>query len=118
MNQAQSNQSWRRNVINFDRWSNNAYGVYEFTARNQRHFFRFDIRPHGGVIRAYIVEQPGYGSRPADGHSTHRLSDGAGRTYICIERALEPTTVPQALGWAVYWAEMTSEYIDTGKMFS
>ena len=32
----ESSQSWRRNVINFDRWSNDAYGVYEFTARNRK----------------------------------------------------------------------------------
>lgn len=29
-----------------------------------------------------------------------------------------PTTVPQALSWAIYWAEQTAEYIQTGKSFS
>jgi hypothetical protein len=109
---------WKRNVINFDRWRDNAFGTYEFTARNYRHFFRFDVQPLGSAIRIFIVEQPAYVPRPADYGNTHRAHDANGRIYIDIPSGREPQTVPEALAWAVYWAEMTSDYITKGKLIS
>jgi hypothetical protein len=107
---------WKRNVINFDRWQGDAYGVYEYRARNYEHFFRFELQPAvAGTIRIAVLEQPGYGMRPSDFHSTHRWHDRSGRTCIDIHPDHAPRTVPEALAWAVYWAEQTSRYIDTGR---
>jgi hypothetical protein len=107
--------SWKRNVINFDRWSDEAFGVYELTPRNYRHFFRFDIQPVGSEIRVFVLTQPDYGSSPDSFHVTRRCRDVSGRIYVDIDPARAPQTVPEALAWAVHWAEQTSEYIDRGR---
>lgn len=107
---------WNGQRIRFNDWHNDAFGVYEYLTRDQRHFFRFDLQPVGGYVRVYILEQPSYAGRPTDSHSTHRLHDGA--YHVCIESGLQPDNVPDALSWAVYWAEKTGRYIDTGAAFS
>lgn len=110
--------NWKRNVINFDRWSDDAYGVYELTPRNYRHFFRFDIQPVGSTIRIFVLDQPDYGPRSTDFHMTHRARDAEGRVHIDIHPDHVPRTVPEALAWAVYWAEQTSKYITSGTPIS
>jgi len=107
-------QSWKRNVINFDSWNDDAFGIFEFTPRNYRHFFRFDIQPVGAEIRIFIVSQPGYGTRVRDFNVTHRARNADGRIYVDIHPDQAPKTVPEALAWAVFWAEKTSKYIETG----
>ena len=107
---------WNGELIDFSAWEDDAYGHYTYTTRCQRYQFTFELKPVGREVRIYIVEHPSYGWRSEDPHSTHRRHDG--RYYICIEHGLEPTTTPQALSWAVYWAEQTARYIRTGQAFS
>ncbi|MCF6197949.1 MAG: hypothetical protein L3J67_00890 [Hyphomicrobiaceae bacterium] len=105
---------WNGETINFSHWKNQPPGIYEYTARNQRHHFTFNLVEIGTEIRIYILEQPGYGSRDAGGHPTHRLEDGKGK-YICVHEDHTPTNIPDALTWLIHWSEKTTRYIDTGK---
>ena len=105
---------WNGETIHFAHWKNQPPGIYEYTARNRRHHFKFDLVKLKNEIRIYIVEQPGYGSRNTDGHPTHRLEDGKGQ-YVCINEDHTPTNIPDALTWMVDWAEKTSRYIEIGQ---
>ena len=105
---------WNGSTINFDDWSNQPPGIYEYTTVDRRHYFKFNLVKKGSEIRIYIVEQPSYGSRNSGGHPTHRLEDSKG-DYICIQSSSTPTNIPHALTWLVHWSERTGRYIDTGK---
>lgn len=109
---------WNGETIRFSNWDDQAYGTFHYTTRDGSFEFVFDLQPVGGEVRIYIIRQPSYRSRAEDGHSTHRLGIGSGRPYVCVEHGLKPTNVPDALSWAVYWAEQTAEYIRTGRAFS
>lgn len=65
--------------------------------------------------RVYILDQPGYGGRATDGHSTHRLGDGRG-TYVCWTDPI--TTLDAAKTVAASWAEGTERYRATGRFGS
>jgi len=79
-------------------------------------YFTFDVvRLPNNTLRAYIDEQPSYGSRPSDGHSTHRYTEtGTGRHYICFEPVHPLCTEEQILRVMKQWAEGTQHYIRTG----
>jgi hypothetical protein len=74
--------------------------------------FSFE-RQLDGNWRAYILDQPSYGSRPTDAHATHRLVDTRGRFYICWAGPL--TTGSDAQRVAALWADATQVYIETGR---
>jgi len=109
---------WNGETIRFSNWDNGAYGIFNYSTRDRAFDFVFDLQPLGREVRIYIVNQPSYGSRASDGHTTHRLGLDTGRPYICIDQPLQPTNVPDALSWAVYWAEKSAEYIRTGRPFN
>lgn len=109
---------WNGTEIRFSDWADNEYGVYTYQTRDQRYEFEFDLKPVGREVRIHIKRQPPYGRRRSDGHSTHRFGVDTAQPYICIKSDLAPTTVPEALSWAVFWAEQTAQYIDTGRSFS
>ena len=76
----------------------------------------FNFRYEGqsdGTVRTYIEGQPSYGSRPDDGHSTHRY-DAATQPHICHGEH-PPTTLDDAIKYSKSWAERTERYIKTGK---
>lgn len=75
--------------------------------------FSFEIQP-GGDWRVYILQQPGYGGREEDAHSTHRLSDG-GRRYICWSTIIP--SLEQAKQVAAMWADATEKYVCDGTRF-
>jgi len=108
--------TWRLDLLDFATRHIDAFGIYEFTPRNHRHFFRFDIQPVGAVSRVFIVSQPDYGPRAADLLTTHRAKNPDGRIYVDIHPDQEPWEVPEALAWALLWAEQTSVYIDSGRL--
>ncbi len=109
---------WNGESIRFSEWADDQYGEFHYTTRSRRHDFTFNLQKVGREVRIYIAGAPSYGSRPSDGFSTHRYGLPEGRPYICVASNLTPTTVPDALSWAVYWAEQTGRYIDTGARFS
>ena len=114
--------NWNGDVIRFDDWDDDQYGEFSYTTRDGQFEFSFDLQPVDDTVRIYILDQPSYDGRDNDGESTHRLTEHEGRyagtLYVCVERGDDPTNVPDALSWLVYWAEKTSEYIRTGRKFS
>ena len=109
---------WNGEPIQFADWPHDAYGSYQYTTRNRRHHFEFDLEPVDGEVRIYITKQPSYRGRRSGGHPTHRKGLEHGKPYVCIDDGLEPDNVPDALSWLIYWAENTGDYIDTGKEFT
>lgn len=77
------------------------------------YYFSFEEQSDGSW-RAYIEQQPEYGSRPTGSHETHRLSDGQ-RRYVCWTTSLE--SLEDAKHVAALWADSTQDYIRTGRGF-
>lgn len=75
--------------------------------------FSFELES-AGSWRVYIMDQPSYGQRASDAHTTHRLSSG-GRQYVCWTTRLR--TLEEAKQVAALWAEATQNYIRTGTRF-
>lgn len=73
------------------------------------------VRWGDGTYRAYIRQQPSYGSRSPRGDDTHRLGDAASRAYVCWTPP--PRTGPDILKVARHWAERTERYIRHGTPF-
>jgi hypothetical protein len=112
---------WRRNysATPADYLPMEAYGVWDYLARDGVTRFQFELVPVGGVVLIYIIQAPDYGWwRNTDTHATHRLTDSVGRKYICIQANLAPTNTRDAVSWMTYWAEQTVRYIRTGEPFS
>lgn len=111
---------WNGQTINFSDWADDQFGIFEYTTRNYRSYFVFDIQPVPGSseLRIYIDHQPDYQGRDA-GVDIHRnLESSSGRHYVCVKSDLQPTNVPHALSWAVYFAEKTDHFIETGEPFA
>lgn len=85
------------------------------TNDGRAHFkFRF-VEESGGTWRADIQDQPSYGARASDLHSSHRLpSDTAGTGHkICYASA--PSSLRDAQKWAETWSEATWTWINDGR---
>ena len=80
--------------------------------------YTFDIQSVDDEYRAYILDQPSYRGRPADGESTHRLGLNDGRPYVCVAREHTPDNPAHARQWAAYWADQNSRYVRDGRAFS
>ena len=92
------------------------HGTIYYRTQDGRADYGFSVeRQRDGTWRPYITSQPGYGSRAADAHSTHRLTDGAGRSYVCWTHQLQ--SEPEAKTVAARWADATQQYIRTGQRF-
>jgi hypothetical protein len=84
--------------------------VAEFRTR-ARNLYSFSFEEADGNWRAYILTQPGYGSRSDSAHDTHRLTDN-NRRYVCWSTPLH--TMREMVAVAQVWAEATDRYISTG----
>lgn len=74
--------------------------------------YGFEFEPRGdGSWRVYIVSQPPYGSRAADQHTAHWLSED-GRKYICWTTPLRSFQTAKTV--AEQWADRTQRYIASG----
>lgn len=73
--------------------------------------FSFE-RQADGSYRAYITSMPSYGGRDQSPNTTHRLAD-RGRYYIHWRRPLR--SEDDARQVAALWADLTQEYIRTGR---
>ena len=69
----------------------------------------------GGKFEIDIIEQPSYRHRDTSAHVIHRLPSARGGEKICISSGHEPTTLDGAKNISMQWAELTHEYIKTGK---
>lgn len=89
--------------------------MISYRSRNGRSNYRFQIRQMGPRrYRVYVISQPGYGSRDAGDHATHRLGAN-GDKYICFTGRIE--TAAQARTLAATWADNTEDYILHGRRF-
>jgi hypothetical protein len=86
-------------------------GYYRTAASGMLFAFTF-VRWRDGTYRAYICEQPSYGTRRVDAQTTHRNVDAAGRAYVCWQPP--PENAPDVLRVARHWAERTDRYIRYG----
>ncbi|AGX88721.1 hypothetical protein [Candidatus Symbiobacter mobilis] len=79
--------------------------------------YKFEFVTTGaGTERAYILWQPSYFDRSADGHSTHRYWDeDRQQHYICFEP--EPSSRAEVKRVARQWAEHTNAYRRHGTRF-
>ena len=75
--------------------------------------FSFEEQPEG-YWRIYIESMPSYGRRNTSLSITHRLREGH-RYYVCWEPESALRTLEDAKKVAALWADLTQEYIKTGR---
>ncbi len=107
-------QSGGRNKdVEFDKFKHE--GEYEYTSKVGGINFKFELASKNGQIRIYITKGANYGSRPTDGHATHRNYDSdKGQHWVCTNPNDPPKNIRDATTWLVMWAEGTDNYIRTG----
>lgn len=78
-------------------------------------FYKFRYVDLGGKFEIDILEQPSYSGRADSAHVTHKLPSDRGGEKICIASGSEPTGIEGAQNISMQWAELTHNYIKTGK---
>ena len=78
--------------------------------------FSFNISRNGSLYDSYITRRPDYANRDTDPHITHRYP-GNPYDQICFGDPTAVDTAEKARKFSEAWAEMTWEYIKTGKDF-
>lgn len=87
-----------------------------YRTQDGRADYGFSIeRQRDRSYRIYIAVQPEYGPRSAEPVATHRLTDAAGRHFICWSQPIANHL--QARQVAATSAEATQRYIQTGRRF-
>lgn len=94
MTNAEVSYNWNGQDIRFNQWAPNAYGVYEYTSRNRRHYFRVDIQPAGGALRLYILDQPSTAVAPRTGTARIASSTKAGTSTSASAMTSAQQTCP------------------------
>lgn len=89
-------------------------GTYRRTDGSATYCFRYVELPDGR-FEIDLLSQPSYGHRAEDAHITHRLPSARGGRKICISAGHEPRTIELAKQISVEWADLTHEYIRTGR---
>jgi len=90
-----------------------------YRSNNGKYLFDFVFEKRNGYYDVHIAQQPSYGIRKKDLHSTHRLlSDFPECRYrICFANPQDVPTLEKARKYAEAWAEATVNYIDRGERF-
>ncbi|MEO0403249.1 MAG: hypothetical protein AAF193_00110 [Bacteroidota bacterium] len=91
-----------------------------YLAKDRRSLFRFGFYWNSlGYFEVDILSMPSYGSRSSDMHTTHRVSSSrpGGGYKICFGNPSIINSPDIARKWAGIWAELTLDYIKTGKRF-
>jgi len=91
------------------------YSPATYRTKDGSAFYKFRYVDIGGKFEIDIIEQPSYQNRSTDAHITHRLPSARGGRKICISSGHEPTTLDGAKNISMQWAELTHEYIKTGR---
>ena len=87
-----------------------------YRTNDGRAYFRFRfVEEGGGAWRADIQDQPSYGGRASDLHSSHRLPSSSAGTGHKICYANPPRSLRDAQKWAETWAEATWTWINEGR---
>ncbi|MBK9716808.1 MAG: hypothetical protein IPQ02_05330 [Saprospiraceae bacterium] len=86
-----------------------------YRTRDGNAVYKFKYVDIGGKFEIDILEQPSYRFRGTEAHITHRLPSSRSGQKICISSGHEPTTLDGAKNISTQWAELTHEYIKTGR---
>lgn len=78
-------------------------------------YYKFRYVNLGRYFEIDIIEQPSYRGRNSGMHVAHWLTSGRGGKKICVSSGREPETIGAAKALSMGWAELTNEYIKTGK---
>lgn len=92
-----------------------AFSPATYRTKDGNAFYKFRYVDIGGKFEIDIVEQPSYRHRSTDAHITHRLPSARNGQKICISSGHEPTSLDGAKNISMQWAELTNEYIKSGK---
>ena len=78
--------------------------------------FGFETRAKDGEknIVIFVLDQPDYGGRADDPHTTHRIFEGENR-IVCWTGLVPNKVVARNVGGL--WADFTERYIMTGQKF-
>ncbi len=88
-----------------------------YRTKDGRALFTFGFVANGDHYEIDILDQPSYGIRDDDQHSTHRLRSGRGGYRICLGNPRAASDLSAAYKWAAAWAENTWAYIHKGTPF-
>lgn len=90
-----------------------------YVTKDGSQFYQFDYhyQQMPGYWEVYIIKQPSYEGRNSSLEMTHRLpsSQRKAKYKICITKGLEPKDLESAQQLSMDWAELTHNYIKTGK---
>ncbi len=78
--------------------------------------YKFRYVDIGDKFEIDILSQPPYGRRSDSASVIHRLPSARGGTKICVSSGMEPRNIESAKNLSVEWAELTDNYIKTGKL--
>lgn len=78
-------------------------------------YYQFRYAQVGNHFEIDILNQPSYGGRDTSATVTHRLSSSRGGSKICISSGHEPRDIETVKKISTEWAELTHNYIKTGK---
>jgi len=92
-----------------------AFSPATYRTKDGNAFYKFRYVDIGGKFEIDIVEQPSYRHRSTDAHITHCLPSARNGQKICISSGHEPTSLDGAKDISMQWAELTHEYIKSGK---
>lgn len=76
--------------------------------------FKFGFERAGDSFVIHILDQPSYGGRDDDPHTTHRHGSGDERT-VCWTGPMPSLEIAKNV--AGFWADYTERYILTGQKF-
>lgn len=74
-------------------------------------------RTEKGYFEVELLEVPSYRGRADDAHTSHRITSDRNTQIICVaeNKGAEPKTHQEALNLFTTWADLSSDYIATGK---
>jgi len=92
-----------------------SYSPATYRTKDGTAFYKFNYVQTGNHFEIDILNQPSYEGRDSGMHKAHWLSSSRGGKKICISRGQEPKTIAAAKNISMQWAELTHNYIKTGK---
>ncbi|MBP6237597.1 MAG: hypothetical protein KA536_15715 [Saprospiraceae bacterium] len=86
-----------------------------YRTRDGLSYYHFQYVKVNDYYEIDITQQPSYDVRSSEQHIAHWLSSARGGKKICISSGKEPRTLDAARKISIEWAELTNEYIKTGR---
>ncbi|MBP6237609.1 MAG: hypothetical protein KA536_15775 [Saprospiraceae bacterium] len=86
-----------------------------YRTRDGLSHYHFQYLKVNNYFEIDIIQQPPYGIRNSNMSVAHWLNSVRGGKKICISLGKEPITLEAARNISMEWAELTNEYIKTGR---